>query len=367
VRVALACPYRWEAPGGVQTHVRQLASHLRERGHETLVLAPGRSVPNDPHVHIVGSTVKIRFNRSVAQIAPDPRAWPRIRRELRDFDPDVVHVHEPISPSTSMLATFAARSPVVATFHAGSERKLALRMASPLLRLVWSRLDVMIGVSNAAAEFGAGPFRRRARIVPNGVDVDLFRDAPPADLPPGRRLLFVNRLDPRKGFSVAVAAFEILGRDLPDLRLVVAGDGPDRDAVDRLSGRLRERVLMLGTVPHERLPAFHAAADVFIGAARGRESFGIVLVEAMAAGLPVVASDIDGWREVVRDGVDGLLVPPSDPRALAGAIRRVLDDHGLAGRLGRAGRERSERYRWETVAEEIEAAYRDAVEAHSAR
>jgi len=369
VRVALACPYRWEATGGVQTHVRQLAAELRRRGHRTLVLAPGRAAPADPDVRIVGPTVKVRFNRSVAQIAPDPRAWPRIRRALREFEPDVLHVHEPISPSTSMMATLAARGPVVATFHAGSERKLAVALASPALRLVWSRLDVMIGVSNAALELGARPFLSspRVRVIPNGVDVDLFRSAAPAELPAGRRLLFVNRLDPRKGFAVAVEAFALLAAEHPDLWLVVAGDGPERGAVSRLPPDLRDRVLMLGAVPHGRLPAYHAAADAFVGPARGGESFGIVLVEAMAAGLPVVASDIEGWREVVRDGVDGLLVPPSDPAALAAAVRRVLEDPDLATRLSRAGRDRSERYRWEAVTGEIEGAYRDAIEAHARR
>jgi phosphatidylinositol alpha-mannosyltransferase len=361
VRVALVCPYRWEATGGVQNHVRQLAGHLRDRGHRTLVLAPGLAPAHDPDVRIVGRTIKVRFNRSVAQISPDPRAWPRIKRELRRFEPDVVHVHEPISPSTSMFATLSSTAPLVATFHAGSERKLAVTLAAPLLRLVWSRLDVIVGVSRAALELGARPYLGTARVIPNGVDVELFETAAPADLPSGRKLLFVNRLDPRKGFSVAVEAFRTLAEELDDLLLVVAGDGPERPAVDTLPAGLRSRVLMLGAVPHPDLPPYHAAADVFIGPARGGESFGIVLIEAMSAGLPIVATDIDGWREVVRDGVDGLLVPPNDPGALAEGIRRVLDDPALARRLAGSGRERSERYRWSAVTEEIERAYRDAI------
>jgi len=365
VRVALVCPYRWEATGGVQNHVRQLASHLKDRGHETLVLAPGIVPSEDPGVRIVGRTIKVRFNRSVAQISPDPRMWPRIRQELRRFAPDVVHVHEPISPSTSMFATLSSPAPVVATFHAGSERKLAVTLAAPLLRLIWSRLDVIIGVSRAALELGARPYLESARVIPNGVDVELFRDAPPATLPPGRKLLFVNRLDPRKGFSVGVEAFRTLGAQMSDLLLVVAGDGPERPAVDALPGDLRSRVLMLGAVPHEDLPPYHAAADVFIGPARGGESFGIVLIEAMSAGLPIVATDIDGWREVVRTGVDGLLVPPNDPAALAAGVRRVLEDPKLASGLAASGRRRSERYRWSTVVEQIERAYRDAIESRS--
>jgi len=363
VRICLVCPYRWEATGGVQTHVRQLADHLRTRGHDTLVLAPGRSPSPDPHVAIVGRTVSVPFNRSVAQISPDPRTWPEVRRALLRFGPDVIHVHEPISPSTSMAATFSATVPVVATFHAGSERRLALRVAWPLLLLVWRRLAVRIAVSEAAARFGGGPHPERIRIIPNGVDVDLFASATPADLGegPGPTLLFVNRLDPRKGFRVAIEAFARLAPDHPTLRLVVAGDGTERGAVGGLPPALRPRVRMLGAVPHDDLPPYHAAADVFVGPALGRESFGIVLVEAMAAGLPVVASDIDGWREVVRDGVDAILVPPGDPAALAEAVRSVLGDPALAARLAAAGRVRAETYRWDVVMERIEGAYRDAV------
>src|SRR2546421_3237804 len=183
-----------------------------------------------------------------------------------------------------MFAALSSPAPVVATFHAGSERKLAVTLASPVLRLVWARLDVMVGVSSAALELGARHPLSPARVIPNGVDVDLFREARPGGgLPPGRKLLFVNRLDPRKGFSVAVEAFAILGRDLPDLVMVVAGDGPERPAVDRLPPGLRARVVMLGAVPHDRLPPYPAAPEGVVAPAPGGESFGIVLVEAMAA------------------------------------------------------------------------------------
>jgi len=161
----------------------------------------------------------------------------------------------------------------------------------------------------------AGP----VQIVPNGVDVERFAHPGPAaeGLPPGRRVLWVNRLDPQKGFGVLVEAFDRLARERPDTCLVVAGDGRDRGALERLPAEVRRRVVSLGTVPHDALPSYHAAADVFVAAATGQESFGIVLVEAMAAGVPVVATDIPGYREVVRDDVDGLLVPPGDPEALA--------------------------------------------------
>jgi phosphatidylinositol alpha-mannosyltransferase len=187
----------------------------------------------------------------------------------------------------------------------------------------------------------------------------MFARAAPARLPPGRKVLFVNRLDPRKGFATMVDAFRRLAATYQDLLLVVAGDGPERDAIHRLPPPLRERVIMLGNVPHDRLPSFHAACDVFCAPATGRESFGIVLVEALAAGLPVVASDIPGYREVVRDGVDGILTPPRDAQAVAAAVARILEDAELSKRLSEAGRETAIRYSWDTVAGEIEAVYRE--------
>jgi phosphatidylinositol alpha-mannosyltransferase len=170
----------------------------------------------------------------------------------------------------------------------------------------------------------------------------------------------VGRLDPQKGLSVALRAFAVLAGEFPDLWLVVAGDGPDRGEVRRQPLEVRERLVLLGGVQHERLPAYHAACDVFVSPAIGQESFGVSLVEAMAAGLPVVASDIAGYREVVRAGVDGLLVRPGDPVALAEEVRRVLKDRGLAERLRQAGRARADGFRWDVVTEQIEGAYRDA-------
>jgi phosphatidylinositol alpha-mannosyltransferase len=361
VRVALACPYAWDAPGGVQGHVIQLADQLRSLGHATLVLIPGWSGEAGSGVRVIGRPVRLRFNGSVAAICPDPRSRARIRRALEDFRPDVVHVHEPFAPSTGMFATLEARVPVVGTFHAYAEGSFVLGVFAPLLRRIWNRVGVRVAVSSAAAEFVRRHFEGPMRVVPNGVEVDFFRGATPAQLPPGRRILFVNRLEPRKGFSDALRAFALLAEELPDTSLLVAGEGSERKALLELPPPARSRVSMLGRVPHADLPPYHAASDVFVAPSTGGESFGIVLVEAMAAGLPVVASDIPGYREVVRDGAEGLLVPPRDPVRLAQGIRRVLTDPALAQRLAAAGRVRADRFAWPIVAEEIEVAYRDAV------
>jgi phosphatidyl-myo-inositol alpha-mannosyltransferase len=359
VRILLACPYDWAAPGGVQVHVRGLAEGLRRRGHDARVVAPGSSPSPDPWVRIVGRPVRVPYHGTVAPISFSPGAWRRIRSALRSFGPEVVHVHEPLTPSTSMLAALASSAPLVATFHAYLDRSRLMEFAGPALRRVAHRIDAGIAVSDSAASFMRRVIAVPVEIVPNGVDVGRFAHPgqPARGLPEGRKILWVNRLDPQKGFRVMLDAFERLPPDLDDVHLVVAGDGKDSEALRSLPASFRPRVVHLGTVAHDRLGAYHAAADLFVSPAVGQESFGIVLVEAMAAGLPVVCTDIPGYREVVRDGSDGLLVPPNDATALADAIARVLGDPTLASKLAVAGRTRAAEYSWESVLPRLEAVY----------
>lgn len=360
MRIALACPYAWDAPGGVQVHVAQLASRLRAGGHQVLVLAPGDRAASERWVEIVGRPVRVPYGGTVAPLCFSRASWQRVRELLRVFEPDVLHAHEPLTPSTSMQAVLSSSSPVVATFHAHLDRSRLMERAAPLLRMIWRRIDVGIAVSEAAASFLARAMPGPVEIVPNGVEVELFAEPTPTavGLPPGRRVLWVNRLDPQKGFPVMVRAFARLAERFDDVVLVVAGDGKDRRAVEELPPDVRRRVVLLGRVPHGDLPAYQAGADVFVSPAVGQESFGIVLVEAMAAGVPVVATDIPGYREVVRAGVDGLLVPPDDDGALADAVAEILEDEGLAVRLSDAGRERAAGYAWQVVLPQIEAVYR---------
>jgi phosphatidyl-myo-inositol alpha-mannosyltransferase len=365
VRIALVCPYAFDDPGGAQTHVRELAERLLGKGHAVVVLAPVRAGAPEPWLVPVGRPVDLRYNGSNVPIDPRPWSRRRVREALAAFGPHVVHVHEPMAPSTGLWALLEARVPVVGTFHSGATRARLVDLAAPVLRRVARRLTVRIAVSEAARRFAeplvGGPFE----IVPNGVETARFATAVPADLPAGARLLFVGRLDQRKGFPVAVEAFARLAPIRPGLRLLVAGDGPERIAVDALPADVRPRVTMLGTVSNQDLPRYHAASDIYVGPAIGGESFGIVLVEAMAAGLPVVASGVAGYDEVVHDGVDGLLVPPRDPEALARAIGKVLDDPALARRLGDAGRERAATFDWSVIVERIEAIYEQALRARS--
>jgi phosphatidylinositol alpha-mannosyltransferase len=330
-------------------------------GHDVLVLAPVRHAAGEPWVRAVGRPLDVTFNRSNAPIDPRPWSVRRVRELLRAFRPDVVHVHEPFTPSTSMWATLAAEAPVVATFHTGAERSRLYDLAAPVLRRIARRIVIRVAVSRVAERAARARIGGSFEIVPNGADVARFADAEPAELGDGTKLLFVGRLDERKGFPVAVDAFGRLASDRPELRLIVVGDGPERSAVNGLPVDLRERVAMLGAVPNVDLPPFEKACDLYLGTSVGGESFGIVLVEAMAAGLPVVASGIPGYDEVVTDGVDGLLVAPRDPEALARAAGTILDDPGLAARLSTAGLARAATFDWEVVGARLQALYERAV------
>ncbi len=376
MKVALVCPYDLGLPGGVQSHVRHLAEQLRSAGDDVLVVAPGgagvspastgRSGRQDGFVN-VGSTIEVPFNGSIAPIPLSPLAVRRALAELQHFRPEVVHVHEPGVPVLSLGVTLWGPTPLVATFHAFSERDLAYRAVSPLVRQAARRLAARLAVSRAAVSYHArvlglpaGSFRE----VPNGVDVERFASAsPPEDLVDERpTLLFVGRLEPRKGVEELLHAFVQLKSRRADLRLLVVGEGPEHDRCQALlPSRLHPAVTFLGQVPHDELPRIFASADVFVAPSRGGESFGIVLLEAMAAGLPVVATALPGYVSFVRDGVHGRLVPTKDTRALADAVDTLLANSVLRQAMGAQGRETARHYDWKVVAEMIRRVYTDVV------
>jgi phosphatidylinositol alpha-mannosyltransferase len=362
MKIVQVSPYSWDVPGGVQAHIRQLAVNLESRGHEVRVLAPGQPPLSRMGVRIVGRAVPVRGNGSVARICFTPQSATAVGQALAETRPDVIHVHEPLAPSSALFAVLRANAPVVATFHANIPprypKEILYWLGSHLVRPVWNRLQVRIAVSEAARQsvcsrMGPASFL----VIPNGADVERFAHATPAALPRGRHLLFVGRLEPRKGFRVTIAAFATLAERFPDLQLTVVGDGAERTAVDALAPEVRARVHMVGRVPDEALPSYYRAADVFLAPSRGGESFGIVLVEAMAAGLPIVASDIAGYRDVVRHEREALLVPPGDPGAIAQAVSRLLERPSLGSALAERGTERAKAYSWNVVADRLEEVY----------
>jgi phosphatidylinositol alpha-mannosyltransferase len=367
MNIGLVCPYEWTVPGGVGNHVRALAGELRRAGHRVDVLAPAERPVAEPGFVGLGGSVGVPYNGSVARIAFGPRTLLRVRRAVARGGYDLLHVHEPLSPSAGLLAALQSGPvPVVGTFHANLERSLALEAAAPLLRRVYDRLGARIAVSASARDTWQRRFGGTMAVVPNGVAPEFFASPKPLDgwKQDGPTILFVGRLEPRKGLEYLVRAFLRLKPAFPRLRLLVVGpDGRhQRDkAMAMVPPRLRPDLVFVGPVPQADLPSCYASADVFCAPSLGGESFGIVLAEAMAVGLPVVCSDIGGYRDVVRDGADGLLVPPRDPESLAEALAGLLDNPARLAAMGEAAAAAARRYAWEVVAAEVAEVYRTAL------
>ena len=355
----MVCPYSWATPGGVGAHVANLATAMKARGHEVRIVAPDAA--DAPGVTSVGRSIPIPYNGSIARLAFGPRVAMRIRVVIRRYRPDVVHVHEPFAPSVGLATLLATRLPVVATFHASAPRSRVYRIASPALRPLYRRLAGRIAVSEEARRTVEEALGNGLRVIPNGVDCSRFAGLPE---PEGSTVLFVGRFEPRKGARVLIDAFPALKERHPEAALIMVGEGSERRACEgAVPEALREDVTFVGRVePWELAQSMGLAAAVCVPSLGG-ESFGIVLLEGMAGGRPVVASNIPGYAAVLRDGIDGLLVPPGDPAALADALSRILDDPARAKAMGEAGRERALRYDWPVVAGEIEAVYAEALEA----
>jgi len=354
--VGLVCPYTWDVPGGVQAHVRELALTLQTLGHEVSVLAPAADPDAElpPYVVNAGRTVPIRYNGSVARLAFGPRSAKRARRWLADGEFDVLHLHEPFAPSVSLLALWAARGPVVATFHASVVRSRALETLEPALRPALEKVHARIAVSPAARTYVVTHLGGSCLLVPNGVDVARFASAEPLPGWPGPdgAVGFLGRIDePRKGLPVLLEAFGPLAAAHPGLRLLVAGPGDVEEVREDLPGPWAHRVELLGLVSEQDKARFFRSVDAYCAPNTGGESFGIVLLEAMAAGAPVVASDLDAFR-VTLDGA-GELVPADDPDALAGALDSLLNDPARRAGLSTAGRDVVRRYDWPVVTRQI--------------
>lgn len=364
MRVALVCPYDLGVPGGVQSHVLHLARELQALGDVVVVLAPGDRDDVAEGTVPLGRSVGIRFNGSVAPLALTPAAARRTLVTLRGFEPDIVHVHEPAAPLVSVAASLRGPRPLVGTFHAWSDRALAYTLVRPLLRPLAQRLDARIAVSPAAADYHARALGLRLgtfRVIPNGVAVGRFAHAealPELEDPHRPTVLFVGRLERRKGLEQLIRAFVAVKSTRPDVRLLIVGTGPERDRCQSLlPARLRADAIFLGSVDQDTLPRVYAASDVVAVPAVGGESFGIVLLEAMAAGRPVVASDIPGFRAVVRDGVEGRLVPPGDVRSLTQALAALLANPALRSAMSAEAHATVADYDWPRVTARIRQAY----------
>ena len=365
----MVCPYDLGVPGGVQAHVLALSAALGQLGDEVVVVSPGEppaSLGRGRHLRVGGSSA-VRFNDSVAPVGLGPGVPGRTRRALAAARPDVIHVHEPMVPWAGVTAALSTRAPVVATFHAWSDRHRLYALTRPVGRVLSRRLAARVAVSDAAADYHARALawpRRSFAVVPNGVDVERFARAVPFDdvaASHAPSLLFVGRLERRKGLEVLLRAFTRLKADRPDLQLHVVGEGAQLERCRTLlPPRLRADVHFHGRVPSQDVPRWFASCDLYVSPALGGESFGIVLLEAMAAGRPFVASSIPGYRSVATDGVQGRLVPPGDVGALATAIGSLLDNPALGEAMGDEGARTVTAYDWARVAARLRALYQAA-------
>lgn len=364
MKIALVSPYDFAYPGGVTSHITSLAQEFLRRGHQVKILAPrsgGRGAADPSYFVPLGRTVPVPSGGSVARISFSVWLGRRVRRLLERERFDVIHLHEPLAPYLPLLVLHFSRSVNIGTFHAYHGSNRWYRWTGPILEQWVGRLHGRIAVSSAAAEFVRCFFPGEYEVIPNGIDVEHFAQ----ELPPFREfcdgkvnILFVGRLEKRKGLRYLLGAFARLKWDYPNLRLLVVGPGRiHKDYWQLLSERNVEDVVFVGGVPYRDLPRYYRTADLCCFPATGKESFGIVLLEAMAAGKPIVASDIEGFRCVVRPGEQALLVPPQDEEALARALETLVLRPELRQELGACGRRTVEAYRWERVADQVLAYY----------
>jgi phosphatidylinositol alpha-mannosyltransferase len=344
VRIGLVCPYSLTLPGGVQGQVLALGRSLRSLGHDVRVLGPCDGPPPDAGVTPLGNSLPTAANGSVAPIAPDPAAQLRTIRALRDERFDIVNVHEPIAPGVAQTALLFKSQPLVGTFHAAGE-SAGYRWLNPIVRWLAGKLDLRCAVSEDARAMAANAVGGSYELLFNGVELGLY--AGPAPKPASQpTILFLGRHEPRKGLAVLLDA---MGELSPDVRLWVASDGPETAALQQqVAGD--PRIEWLGRLSEQEKVERLRSADVFCAPSLGGESFGVVLLEAMAAGTAVVASDLPGYAKVARSDRDALLVPPGDPSALAAQLQRVLGDSTLRESLMASGSTRATEFSMDRLA-----------------
>ncbi len=358
MRIGIVCPYSLTVPGGVQAQVLGLARELRRRGHEARVLGPCDGPPPEPFVTPLGDSLPLSANGSIAPIAPDPSAALRTLRVLADEQFDVIHLHEPLAPGPTSTALMVHSAPTVGTFHAAGT-SASYRILRPALTRLIRRIDHKVVVSKDALALVRSHLGGEYEVLFNGVELDEIRSvAPWPDDVDGATtrptVFFCGRHEERKGLRVLVEA--VRGGEL-DVDVWIGSDGPDTAELTAATAG-DHRFHWLGRVTDEEKFARLRSADVFCAPSLHGESFGVVLIEAMAAGTTVVASSLDGYRNVATHDVDALLVEPGDTEALADALRRVTADTELAGRLRRTGDVRAEGFAMTSLADRYLEIYR---------
>ena len=367
MKVGLVCPYSFDIPGGVQGHVEDLARRLILLGHEVSVLAPGDDDGKFPDFVVpAGRSVGIPYNGSVARLSFGPVSYSRVRRWMRAGRFDVLHLHEPVAPSLSMLALIVAEGPIVATFHTANPRSRMLITFQGMLQPFLEKISGRIAVSDLARQVQVEHLGSDAVVIPNGVDVPFYARAEP--LPgyprPGGTIGFIGRFaEPRKGMATLLEAMRLLVVQRPDLQLLVAGTGDEKELFEQ-AGELAPRIRTLGLISSADKASLLHSVDIYCAPNIGGESFGMILTEAMSAGCPVVASDLEAFSRVLAGGTAGVLTPVADAGALASAIAGLLDDPGRTATVVAAARQAVAAYDWSLVADRIVKVYEAVIAAN---
>ena len=356
LRIGMVSPYSLTIPGGVQQQVMGLARSLRAKGHEVRVLGPCDGPPPDPFVTPLGNSLPTAINGSVAPLAPDASAALRTIRALNDEAFDVLHLHEPLVPGPSLTALFVKMAPVVATFHSAGDSAAYKTFARQLTRVA-QRIDIRVAVSKDAVELAHRYIGGEYEVLFNGIDLASAHKMASTGAPKENAIFYVGRHEPRKGLDVLLEAFSKMPADVA---LWVASDGPQTAELKLRFGN-DKRIEWLGRIDDDEKFERLARAAVFCAPSLRGESFGVVLLEAMAAGTPVVASSLDGYRNVATDGVNALLVEPGDATALASALARVIADPRMAERLTEAGREHARDFSMDALADRYVTLYEKAM------
>lgn len=359
LRIGIVCPYGWDAPGGVQAHIRDLSEYLISHGHVVSVLAPAADETTLPsYVVSAGKPIAVPWNGAVARVLFGPIAFGRVRQWISQGDFDILHLHEPAIPSLSLLACWAAEGPMVGTFHAASKKQRAIFAIGPILEPVIEKLSARIAVSEAARTTLTDHLETDAIVIPNGIYADKFRNGRLRDEWSGKTLGFIGRFEePRKGLSILLEALPIVTRSIPDLHLLIAGPGESEDLLKSIDPQLRGRITFLGRLTESEKADLLASIALYVAPNTGGESFGIILAEAMAAGAAVVASDIPAFISLLGAGKYGSLFTSEDATDLAHTLIDLLQDDAKRKSLALAGQVHAQAFDWDKVAEQIFSVY----------
>ena len=364
MRIAQVSPYDFAHPGGVQRHIAALSRELQNRGHEVTILAP--CTRDEPAVDVgnvelrtFGRSVPVPTAGSIARISVSVWHEWRLKSTLENEQFDIVHIHEPLMPMFALTASRFSPSTTIGTFHAYNEgRGRGYMLWKKVLNRGAIRLNGRIAVSEPAKQFANRYFKGDYTVIPNGLDVDRF--STPVQKPSVLKddainMLFVGRVnEPRKGLRYALGAYSLLKWEYPNLRLIVAGGGiPDRESYRIMGERSLDDVVFVGPVSDGELPGYYQNADIFLEPNTGQESFGFIIIEAMASSTPIVASDISGFASVMTNEKEGLMVPPKDEAAMSRAIKQLIENPGLRAQLSIGGRITVDQYRWDRVVDSV--------------